>query len=526
MKCFRPCLFLLLGCLIVFLPSFLCGADVEVGDSQATVESKLGKPKGVASSDGETDLLYERGQVVVVDGKVKSVTFSTGGQSDGQKEQEDRGKGQQPSGTDVRVGDSRATVEAKLGKPKGVASSDGEIDLLYQWGHVIMVDGKVTSRDLSPAGQSDQPQVSPERGGDEHQPVEKNQQERQTTEPATAEQQAEVQKHPALEPPTGPSVNTPSGATPSVTAPIRPPRTYPQRVPSTERKKVAVREQPQVQAPRQPAFVVRANNQRAPVPIQQASSHGTTNRADVRHNIPGIIVLFLPLVIGGVIAAINADELNDLVDKLEVWLRRRKQRLAEKRGWFSKYVVGPLLWAIVAVCDWTNGFLHRGLKTGVRVTAMLYAIGAWLMLLYVALIVVVTIVVMIVIFYVICAVAFGSNGVKAPGFSPTNAGRAVDDGSPEEREAPQHATVVPPVIATPEHGEEENKGSGMGRRFEFERVTDPSVGIVSGLLSALPGEDSSKCWKCTIYDGDTDKKLSEGLGNTEFDAKWEAQAKL
>jgi len=239
-----------------------------------------------------------------------------------------------------------------------------------------------------------------------------------------------------------------------------------------------------------------------------------------------IILLIAPLLIGAVIAAVNAEDLNDLFDRLEAWLRRRKQRTAEQKGWFSKKVIAPLLWSVVAVCDWTTGFLHRGLKTGVRVTAILYVVAVWLLLLYVALIVVLVILAMAAILFVVYLMLNESQGHKASGFSPTNIGRAVRTAPPDEPEAPQHVKTVPPVTAARRHGEEEHRGSKMGHRFEYEEVAHPISGLVSGLLSALPGEDSSSCWKCTIYDGDTDNKLSDGLGNTQFEAKWEAQAKL
>jgi len=65
----------------------------------------------------------------------------------------------------------------------------------------------------------------------------------------------------------------------------------------------------------------------------------------------------------------------------------------------------------------------------------------------------------------------------------------------------------------------------MGHRYEYEEVDDPASGLTSAILSSLPG-DISTVWKCTIYDDDTGEELAEGLGNTQSEAKWEAQAKL
>lgn len=65
----------------------------------------------------------------------------------------------------------------------------------------------------------------------------------------------------------------------------------------------------------------------------------------------------------------------------------------------------------------------------------------------------------------------------------------------------------------------------MGYRYEYDEVEDPSSGLTSAILSALPG-DASTCWRCIIYDDETDEELAEGLGNTKEEAKWEAEAKL
>ena len=65
----------------------------------------------------------------------------------------------------------------------------------------------------------------------------------------------------------------------------------------------------------------------------------------------------------------------------------------------------------------------------------------------------------------------------------------------------------------------------MGLRYEYEEADDPASGLTSATLSSAPG-DISTVWMCTLYDDDTGEELAEGLGNTQSEAKLEAQAKL
>lgn len=89
-----------------------------------------------------------------------------------------------------------------------------------------------------------------------------------------------------------------------------------------------------------------------------------------------ILLLITPLVIGGIIAVINADEVNNATEKAEAWVRKTQTNLGTKKGWFSRYITNPVLWMIVKFSDWTDGFEHRGLKNGTRVTATLYLLAA------------------------------------------------------------------------------------------------------------------------------------------------------
>jgi len=121
-----------------------------------------------------------------------------------------------------------------------------------------------------------------------------------------------------------------------------------------------------------------------------------------------IILAATPIVIGGLIAAINADQVNDATEGAEALVRGWQQRASARTGFFARYVVNPLLWTIVRFCDWTDDFAHRGFKNGARVAATLYLIGIWLLLIYVAVAVVIAVVILVVVLYIAAKVLSGS----------------------------------------------------------------------------------------------------------------------
>ena len=122
-----------------------------------------------------------------------------------------------------------------------------------------------------------------------------------------------------------------------------------------------------------------------------------------------IILLVSPLVVGGIIAAINSDSSNNATEKAEAWTRRTQSKVSLKNGWFNRYIVNPILWIIVKFCDWTDSFTHRGLKNGARVAATLYLIAAWCFILYSAFMIAVIIAIVGVILYVVFKVLINSN---------------------------------------------------------------------------------------------------------------------
>lgn len=139
-----------------------------------------------------------------------------------------------------------------------------------------------------------------------------------------------------------------------------------------------------------------------------------------------------PLLIGGIIAAVNSEAINNGTEKTEAWIRRMYYKISAKKGWFASLVIFPILWVLVKFSDWTDSFTHRGLKNGTRVTTTLYFIAAWCFLLYLAFIVVVVVLIAIAVIYLLFKILTGASSSSDSGsghdriIAPTSSGQRVN----------------------------------------------------------------------------------------------------
>jgi len=154
------------------------------------------------------------------------------------------------------------------------------------------------------------------------------------------------------------------------------------------------------------------------------------------------LLLLSPLMIGGIIAAINSEDVNTTTEKAEAWTRRAQANVSTKRGWFSRYIANPVLWLIVQFCNWTDDFAHHGLKNGIRVAATIYLIGIWCYLLFVALVFILVIAFVILALYVVFSIMGSSDSSTSQSFEkgkriigPVGAGKRInqDTGRIEEK---------------------------------------------------------------------------------------------
>lgn len=108
-----------------------------------------------------------------------------------------------------------------------------------------------------------------------------------------------------------------------------------------------------------------------------------------------ILLVISPLLVGGIIAALNSDKANAATEQAEARVRAWRDRALASRSSFVSILWAPLLKVIVKFFDWTDSFSHRGLKNGVRIAAVLYAIGIWLLLIYTAIVIAIAILIII-----------------------------------------------------------------------------------------------------------------------------------
>jgi hypothetical protein len=129
-----------------------------------------------------------------------------------------------------------------------------------------------------------------------------------------------------------------------------------------------------------------------------------------------LILLLTPLIIGGIIAAVNAEAVNDTTEKAEEWTRKTQKSTSRKEGWLSRYITNPILWIIVKFCDWTDNFIHRGLKNGARVAATLYLIAVVVYLLVALFVIFVALAIGAIVLYVVFKVLINSNDDVRQGY--------------------------------------------------------------------------------------------------------------
>lgn len=121
------------------------------------------------------------------------------------------------------------------------------------------------------------------------------------------------------------------------------------------------------------------------------------------------VVLLLPLLVGGVIAALNATSVNDFTERAESKVRQWHSRATAASSIWARYVLRPPLWSVCRFCTWTDTFENRGVKNGARVAATLYLVGLWLLVIYFAALAAIAIAMLVGVLYVIVQVLSSSS---------------------------------------------------------------------------------------------------------------------
>jgi uncharacterized membrane protein len=129
-----------------------------------------------------------------------------------------------------------------------------------------------------------------------------------------------------------------------------------------------------------------------------------------------LILFITPMVIGGIIAAINNSRVNTSTEMAEDWVRRTQKYFSVKKNWFARYLFYPLFWAVVFFFNWSDSLTHQGIKNGIRVAATLYILAAWCFLIYlivfVAFTIVAIVIVLVVIYFILTTILSSSDNTS------------------------------------------------------------------------------------------------------------------
>jgi hypothetical protein len=87
----------------------------------------------------------------------------------------------------------------------------------------------------------------------------------------------------------------------------------------------------------------------------------------------GVALLFLaPLIVGAVITALRLPAVSGAIGSLENRLRAGAARAAERKGKFARFFRRPFFGSCLALWRWTAPISDVHLRSGVRVTALIF----------------------------------------------------------------------------------------------------------------------------------------------------------
>lgn len=69
------------------------------------------------------------------------------------------------------------------------------------------------------------------------------------------------------------------------------------------------------------------------------------------------ILLISPLIIGAVVAAVNANAITNALNKFRAWLSRKREDYSQRPGKISRYFLTPSFSSFLKVKEWFDSFL-------------------------------------------------------------------------------------------------------------------------------------------------------------------------
>ncbi len=125
----------------------------------------------------------------------------------------------------------------------------------------------------------------------------------------------------------------------------------------------------------------------------------------IENEVTVIEVLSLPILFGSIIAIINSNKVNDKIENIGNWIKRKQSGTSQKTNWISQYLFTPIIWSVAMILDWTNHFTHHGVRNGVRVASTIYLLAIWGFIIYLAFIAITILIIVSVVFYVVFKVS-------------------------------------------------------------------------------------------------------------------------
>jgi len=196
-----------------------------------------------------------------------------------------------------------------------------------------------------------------------------------------------------------------------------------------------------------------------------------------------LLYLSIPFLIGSIIAVINHQKFNQRIDKMGDWFSLTKRKNAQRTHWFSRYFKRPMLWTFTTHFKWTANIRHDGLKSGIRLSIMLYLLACWITILlglifFAIQLVLIAIVLYLIYLFLVYQGVFGSDEKAhyVENFEMTDPNERIDSKTGKIQIKDSFGWTNTHVSINQETGEIHNEGL-FGKKESTRRI-NPKTGII------------------------------------------------
>lgn len=120
------------------------------------------------------------------------------------------------------------------------------------------------------------------------------------------------------------------------------------------------------------------------------------------------IIWLIPIIIGAIVVFAKPKPVVSWTNKLNDWIIEKRKKFAENEDTLSKYFFRPLLGGLYKIMEWTGKrFEDEFLRSGVRITLILYFIMVMAFVAYIVIVVIIAIIILVLLFWIITRILFG-----------------------------------------------------------------------------------------------------------------------